>query len=103
MLAQLATDDVSIPDHEILYRRLPTAWLVQAEGGVARISSAAFKHEELSVLIHALLVRQQRSPSSVLEGFPDQALCAITAALAREMGQAVVYDTDHRTIRRTVW
>jgi hypothetical protein len=63
-------DDPSIPDGEVLYRRLPAAWLVEGEAGKLRVSSAAFKHQELSVLIHSLLEKQQRSPSDALEGFP---------------------------------
>ncbi len=94
MPAQPATDDLSIPNHEILYRRLPPVWLVPGESGRARISSAAFKHEELSVLIHSLLLRQRRSPSGALEGFPGQALCSVTAGNAREMALGVVYDTE---------
>jgi hypothetical protein len=94
MPAPPAADDLSIPNQEILYRRLPPAWLVLGEGGRARISSAAFKHEELSVFIHSLLLSQQRSPTGALQGFPGQALCSITAGLAREMALGVVYDAE---------
>ena len=59
-----------------------------------KISSAAFKHDELSVQIESLLRQQGRPVEDALKGYPDNSLCSITAGLARELGQGVVYDTE---------
>lgn len=87
-------DDETISDLDLLFRRLPQAWIVPGNHGRMRISSAAFKHREMSVLVQSLLLQQGRTPADVLSGFPDESLCRITAGLARELGQAVVKDTD---------
>ncbi len=59
-----------------------------------RIASAAFKQVELSIQFESLLLQQARSFDDVLKGYPDNSLCSITAGLARQHGQGVVYDTE---------
>jgi hypothetical protein len=85
-------NDPSIGDHEVLLRRVQPEWLVPGGEGRLRIASAAFKNEELSVLFRALLMKQRRPIPNVLAGRAGQCLCSITAGLAREVNQGVVYD-----------
>ena len=59
-----------------------------------RIASAAFKDPRLSVSFESLLREQGRKVEDALTGHPDNSLCSITAGLARERGQSVVYDTE---------
>lgn len=87
-------NDASILDSEVLLRRLPPDWVVAGDQGRMKISSAAFKHDELSVQIESLLRQQGRPVEDALKGYPDNSLCSITAGLARELGQGVVYDTE---------
>lgn len=87
-------DDPAILDDELLLRRLRPDWIVPGERGRMRIASAAFKHEELSVLFRSLLRQQRRSDGDVLRNYPDDSLCSFTAGLARSLGQRVVYDTE---------
>jgi hypothetical protein len=54
----------------------------------------AFKHEELSILFYSLLQNQGRTVQDALSGYSDNSLCSITAGLARELGQLVVYDVE---------
>jgi hypothetical protein len=86
-------DDPGIGADEVLLRRLHPDWIVPGSEGRMRIASAAFKHEELSILFLALLRSQHRATNDALTGFPDNSLCSISAGLAREVGQGVVYDT----------
>ena len=88
------TDDPAIADDEILLRRLQPDWIVPGDSGRMRIASAAFKHEELSILFRSLLSQQRRSDSDALRDHPDNSLCSFTAGLARDLGQGVVYDTQ---------
>jgi hypothetical protein len=85
-------DDPSIGVEEVLLRRLQPDWIVPGNQGRMRIASAAFKHEELSILFLTMLLVQHRAIDEVLSGHPNNSLCSITAGLARELGQAVVYD-----------
>jgi hypothetical protein len=68
--------------------------IVPGNHGRMRIASAAFKHDKLSILFFALLRSQGRDVQDVLRGYPDNSLCSITAGLARELGQSVVYDVE---------
>jgi hypothetical protein len=86
------TDDPSIANDEVLLRRLQPDWIVPGNHGRMRIASAAFKHEETSILFYTLLQSQGRFVQDVLSGHPDNSLCSITVGLARDLGQGVVYD-----------
>ena len=90
----MAKDDPSISNTEVLLRRLQPDWLVPGDHGRMRIASAAFKHEEMSILFLTLMHRQSRTSAEALGGYPDNSLCSIMAGLARELGQGVVYDLD---------
>ena len=87
-------NDPGIADSEVLLRRLQPDWIVPGDRERMRISSAAFKHEELSVLFESLLKRQGRPVEDALRGHPNDSLCSITAGLARKLGQRVVHDTE---------
>jgi hypothetical protein len=93
MLEQRIRDDPSIADDEILLRRVQPFWIVPGNHGRMRIASAAFKHQEMSVVIRTLLLKQGRTDADVIAAHPQDVLCAFTAGLARELGQGVIYDT----------
>ena len=94
MSAPSPRNDPSIANDEVLLRRLLPDWVVPGDHGLMRISSAAFKHEELSIIFRTLLERQGRFVPDALSGHPDHSLCSITAGLARDLKQGVVYDVD---------
>ena len=85
-------DDVSIPNHDRLFRRVHEKQLALADDGSLRPSSAVFKDPELSVNIESLMVEQGRPPEDTLKGFPGCFLTSITAGQVREHGQVVVKD-----------
>lgn len=87
-------NDARIIDSEVLLRRLPPLWVVAGDQGRMKISSAAFRHDELSIQFESLLGQQGRPVEDALKGYPDNLLCSITAGLAHELGQGVVYDTE---------
>jgi hypothetical protein len=88
------TNDPSIANHEVLLRRLQPDWIVPGNHGRMRIASAAFKHQEMSIIFYTVLQNQGRSLQDALSGRSDNSLCSITAGLARDLGQGVVYDVD---------
>jgi hypothetical protein len=86
-------DDVSICDEERLFRRVHPTHLVRDEdSGTLRVSSAAFKDEELSVNIESILKLDGSAPEACLRKHPNHRLVAITAADARKFSQAVCRD-----------
>lgn len=84
-------DDLSIAAETELYRRIREHWLVPDQNrGCRRISSAAFSHESLSVVVQDRLVADGRTTGSVLEHYPGEYLAALTAGFVREHEQKVV-------------
>jgi hypothetical protein len=94
MSEQPPGNDPTITATEVLLRRLIPEWIVPGNHGRMRIASAAFKHEEMSILFLSVLDRYGRAAKDALSGYPENSLCSITAGLARELGQGIVYDTD---------
>lgn len=88
------TNDPAIADHEVLLRRLLADWVVPGDRGRMRIASAAFKNFELSILFLSLMEQQGRPKEHALKGYPDSSLCSVTAGLARQLEQGVIYDTE---------
>jgi hypothetical protein len=87
-------NDPAIADSEVLLRRLLAEWVVPGDRGRMRIASAAFKSFELSILFLSLMERQGRPKEDALKEHPDDSLCSITAGLARQLEQGVIYDTE---------
>ncbi|MGH9837472.1 MAG: hypothetical protein ACREEM_01665 [Blastocatellia bacterium] len=81
-------DDLSIPDDDLLWRRLRPDWVIPTEDGF-RISSAAFKdgRHEVSVDLAA-----QTTQEKTLAGFPNQGLAEIKAGFPRSLGHAIIRD-----------
>jgi hypothetical protein len=86
------TDDPDIANGEVLFRGLRPDWIVPGNHGRMRIASAAFKNDEMSVLIEFVLRAGGRTARDALEACPGGFLCSITAGLARDLGQGVVHD-----------
>jgi hypothetical protein len=80
-----------IDDNDILWRRIPDvpAWVAK-EGGVYRVSSAAFKDDddgEICVHLAKLTTKEK-----ILEKYPENGLVEIAANLPRTLGFTVVHD-----------
>jgi hypothetical protein len=87
-------DDSSIGDEERLWRRIIPQWIVQAEDGKLRPSSAAFLDGhtgEVSVHIAALT-----DEDKALEDRPNDSLVEIKAGLPRSLGHAIVRDPTEK-------
>ena len=89
-----STNEPSIAEDEVLLRRLQPDWIVPGNHGRMRIASAAFKHEEMSIVFRTLLQSQGRFVQDALSGHADNSLCSITAGLARDLAQGVIYDVN---------
>ena len=87
-------DDQSIPNEAALFRRIPPYWLTPDECGRKRVSSAAYRHFELSILIELLMREAGRPPEEALTGYVDHCLVSITAGLARKLHQKVVKESS---------
>ncbi len=87
-------DDLSIPDTDRLFRRVPPNQLEPLEDGTFRPTSAVFKHPELSVNIECLMVEQGRQPEDTLTGYPGHYLTSIIAGHVRAKGHPIVKDTE---------
>ena len=89
-------NDPTIPDCERLFRRIHPQQLVPDERtpGKLRVSSGAFRDEELSIVIEATLLAGGRQPPDLLRTYSEYALVAITAGKARAYGQNVARDPE---------
>ena len=87
-------DDESIMDQDRLLRRVPPQQVIREDDGTIRPSTAAFKDEELSVNIEALMLEQKRKPEETLVGHAEFALTSVTAGDVREFEHPVVKDVE---------
>jgi hypothetical protein len=94
MLDETQEDDLSIPDTDRLFRRVPPNQLEPLEDGSWRPSSSVFKHSELSVNIECLMVEQGRPPEDTLTGYQGHYLTSIIARDVRAKGHPIVKYTD---------
>lgn len=86
-------DDPTIPDNAPLWRRIPPHHFVaDPDTGQLRPSSAAFEDHPNGSPMSVVLGAEARGPSAVLADHLGFGLAAITAGLARELGQIVVRD-----------
>lgn len=86
-------DDLSIPNSDRLFRRLPPQFRVERDGKI-RPSSSAFKNEELSVNLESLMGQIGRAPSDIATAHPKDALVSIVAGDVRHYKYPIVKDTD---------
>ena len=89
-------NDPTIPDGERLFRRIHPQQLVPDErnAGRRRVSSGAFRDEELSIVIESTLSESGRQPADLLQAHSRHTLVAITAATARTHDQKVARDPE---------
>jgi len=86
-------DNVSIPDEEMLFRRIHLTCLVLDEDtGLARVSSGAFRDTEMSVNIASTLAASGDGPATCLMGYPNHRLVALRSGDARSLGQWICRD-----------
>lgn len=93
MAEQTRADDLSIPNTDRLFRRVPPNQLIAVEDGSRRSSSSLFKHEKMSVNIESLMVEQGHLPEDTLAGYPGHFLTSIIAGHVRQFGHPIVKDT----------
>lgn len=88
-MEQPLVDDASIPDEALLLRRVPLnpqGVILDKNGPVRwRPSSLAFKDAQMSAFL-----ANEASVDQIMHGYPNFALAAITAKLARDHGQMIV-------------
>jgi hypothetical protein len=94
MLDETEKDDLSIPDTDRLFRRVPPNQLEPLGDGSLRPTSSVFKHIRLSVNIECLMVEQGRPPEDSLTGYPGHYLTSILARDVRAKGHPIVKDTE---------
>lgn len=86
-------DNTSIPDGEVLFRRIPVVFLVEDENtGLARVSSGAFKDREMSVNLASKITEEAGIPDQILASFPGHRLVSLRAGDARNSKQAICRD-----------
>lgn len=89
----MADDDPTIDDETSLYRRLHSTQIVWDDNrGRLRPTSNAFKDPNLSVGLGDTMGQLALSPEWMLREDPEHQLGAVTAAIARELKQAVYRD-----------
>jgi hypothetical protein len=89
---QTEEDDLSIPNTDRLFRRVPPNQLEPLEDGSWRPTSSVFKTERLSVNIECLMVEQGRPAEDTLANYPDHYLTSILAGDVRAKGHPIVKD-----------
>jgi hypothetical protein len=86
-------DNASICDEERLFRRIHITQLVKdGDSGLVRVSSAAFRDQELSVHLEPELEREGNSAETCLRNHRNHKLVFIAAGDARRFGQSVCRD-----------
>ena len=80
-------------DEERLLRWVTPNQLIPEDGGL-RVSSAAFKNPELSVIVESLMILQGRNPESLLDARPGFALTSIKAKEVRAFNLPIVLDCE---------
>ena len=88
------SDDKSIKDEDLLYRRLNPMWVVN--NGSPRISSAAFQNfkggDKLSANLESLLIQNSQTWQDLLQPMPEYGLAALSVGGVRGLDQGVEKD-----------
>lgn len=85
------TDDPSIVDETKLHRGVAGQHVVHDQNqDRLRPSSAAFSHEEMSVVLDDNLVASGRTPAETLDRLPHEFLASLRTGFVRERDQIVV-------------
>lgn len=91
------TDDPSIADETKLHRGVASQHVVRDQNqDRLRPSSAAFSHEEMSVLLDDRLDASGRTPREAAEGLPQEFLASLRAGFVRGHNQIVVHSPTDR-------
>ncbi len=91
------SDDLSIADSAVLWRRIHPMWAVPDEnrGGI-RVSSAAFDDSRdgspTSILLAEIVAASGRSPNDLVREYEGYGLASLMAGQARSCLQSVVRD-----------
>lgn len=95
-MASEPSDDHTIVDDAVLWRRIHPRWVVPDEDQGSRISSAAFDDSRdgspTSVLLADVVTETGRSATDVLSGLEGYGLASLTAGAARSCHQGVARD-----------
>ena len=82
-------DRDNISNDERLLRRIHLSLIVEGQDGTAKVSTAAFRDQELSVNIESKMLEAGRTPADSLANNPNDLLVSITARVCRANGQLV--------------
>jgi hypothetical protein len=82
-------DRDNILDDERLLRRVHLSLIVEGQNGIAQVSTAAFRDQELSVNIESRMREAGRTPADSLKNNPNDLLVFITARVCRDNDQLV--------------
>jgi hypothetical protein len=86
-------DNTSIRDEERLFRRIHISFLVRDDDAdLVRVSTAAFRDEDLSVNIESVLTESGCTPEACLRNNQDHKLVSISARDARRLNQSLCRD-----------
>ena len=97
-------DDPTIPDDQVLWRRVPP-WhaALDKHRGVRVVSSAAFDDDNDAEPMSVVLASEASGTDSVLAGHDGYALVGFPASLARELGLGILRDpTDDQPAHAVV-
>src|SRR4051794_482189 len=92
MTASPPTDDSTIPDEALLWRRVPRRHWVPDETLGMRPSSAAFEDDSDTETMSVVLASAGRNPHTAVANLPGFALVALFAGHLRAWGQGVIRD-----------
>ena len=86
-------DDLTVPDDEKLWQRIPPWWFHSDESvGRLRPAKAAFDDDSDGGPMSVVITSEAENPEATLAGHPGFALVSFTAGLARSFGQRIVRD-----------
>lgn len=89
-MTDLPADDHAIRDDDRALRRVHPKWVVRESDGTVRLSSAAFRDDEMSINLKSLMSKAGRPPEDTLTGYPDFGLAEIVVADIRSLKLGVV-------------
>ena len=95
-MASEPSDDRTIVNVAVLWRRIHPRWIVSSEDEGGRVSSAAFDNSPdgspTSVLLADIVAQTGRSAIQILAEFPGYALASLAAGQARSCRQGIARD-----------
>lgn len=87
------TDDPTIGDNEVIWRRIPHVWVVEDENlKCKRPSSACFLQNGPDSPVSVYIASEAQSPQVVMQSRKEQFLAALTVGFVRQLGLGIIHD-----------